>query len=505
MYEQIMLDCTFRDGGFYTNWSFEDEGLDEYLDALKACGIKNVEIGLRNKPLGSSVTDRGSFYQVDEVILKKVCHPKLNIGLMTDVKAISPYQEASSAEEAFNSFYPDHCSISFVRFAGQFDDLEKMLALGKVAKGVGLYCCLNFMRAEALSPEQIAVIASKAGDSQICDTVYFADTFGNMLPEEVGALARLWKSLTSHPVGFHAHNNRGVAFFNSVKFLESGGDIIDGTVSGMGRGAGNAEIERILMELDFYFEPLLLLSEKYFVPLKRQKGWGHSVYYELAAINGIHPTYVQSLLADRRYSSETVLKFILDEKNSPETLSFDPALISELCVPVFSQHLPEILVSKLYEIGNGSKELMFAGGKASSWQSKQHLLSFNFVPSLQEDYTEQSLVFYADLKRLLFDSEQYDLSHLTLVVPRLFEPFLPNHLSFLFVDYNVSQGSYGSALLEGPLLSLAFGLSVVRNSGYDKIILKGCPLDFEDEDQRQQHIKVIDDMTSAGLTIESLD
>jgi 4-hydroxy 2-oxovalerate aldolase len=129
------------------------------------------------------------------------------------------------------------------------------------------------------------------------DAVYLADSLGSMRPARVTELIRRFATHTPHPIGFHAHDNQGLALANSLAAIEAGASWIDATMAGMGRGAGNAKTEQLLGLLRNR-EPgteLLSFVARYFYPLLQIHGWGPSVYYAIAGRQYIHPTYVQKL------------------------------------------------------------------------------------------------------------------------------------------------------------------------------------------------------------------
>ena len=77
--------------------------------------------------------------------------------------------------------------------------------------------------------------------------VVLMDSAGAYLPEDVrNKVSFLRKKLSDFPIGFHAHNNLGLAISNSVEAVYSGASIIDGCARGFGAGAGNTQIEVLI-------------------------------------------------------------------------------------------------------------------------------------------------------------------------------------------------------------------------------------------------------------------
>src|SRR5688572_3704912 len=117
-------------------------------------------------------------------------------------------------------------------------------------------------------------------------------------------LRKLWQGA----VGIHTHEYMGMVLHSSMHDLSDRDTWLDATVTGMGRGPGNAKTEYLTLELAAQrnkpcnLVPLMNVIRKYFRPLQQTCGWGTNTYYYLAGKYGIHPTYIQEMLGDARYS-----------------------------------------------------------------------------------------------------------------------------------------------------------------------------------------------------------
>ena len=115
-------------------------------------------------------------------------------------------------------------------------------------------------------------------------------------------------------MGIHAHNNMKLALSNSIEANKNGIKWVDSTVTGMGRGAGNVKPEDLMkyflkkQDQRIKINSLKKIITKYFFPLKKKYKWGPNKYYYLAGKNKIHPTFIQEILSDKRYSKFTYLK-----------------------------------------------------------------------------------------------------------------------------------------------------------------------------------------------------
>ncbi|MCX8486444.1 MAG: hypothetical protein ORN53_04575, partial [Crocinitomicaceae bacterium] len=148
------------------------------------------------------------------------------------------------------------------------------------------------------------------------DALYFADSMGSMNPEQTANIIHWFRSEWNGAMGIHTHDNMGLALSNTLRALDEGVTWVDSTVTGMGRGPGNARTEELALEIAarrgmlVNIVPLMVLLREHFKPMQNHYGWGTNPYYYLAGKYGIHPTYIQEMLCDSRYSEEDVLAVI---------------------------------------------------------------------------------------------------------------------------------------------------------------------------------------------------
>jgi 4-hydroxy 2-oxovalerate aldolase len=140
--------------------------------------------------------------------------------------------------------------IQVVRIATQCTEADISQQHFGMAKELGLETVGFLMMAHMRPPEFLAEQALLM-ESYGCDCVYVVDSAGALLPE--GAAARVWamkNALKTAQVGFHAHNNLGMGIGNTLAAVEAGADQVDGSLRGLGAGAGNAATELIAAVLD---------------------------------------------------------------------------------------------------------------------------------------------------------------------------------------------------------------------------------------------------------------
>jgi 4-hydroxy 2-oxovalerate aldolase len=187
---------------------------------------------------------------------------------------------------------------------------------------------INLMQISEIQENQIKKICNLSKKLNI-DVLYLADSLGSLKPQNTYKIVNLFKKYWKNNLGIHAHDNMKLALANTVTANENGVKWVDGTVLGMGRGPGNVKTE----ELAKYFyskvgnksnvKLLKKLITKYFFSLKQKYKWGSNKYYHIAAKNKIHPTYIQEILSDKRYSRFNYLKIINNLKNI-DTRKYNP-------------------------------------------------------------------------------------------------------------------------------------------------------------------------------------
>jgi len=312
--ELVHLDCTLRDGGYYNKWDFPSELVNRYLAAVHQAGVDIAEVGFRfwdNKGF------KGACAFTTEAFLKSLDIPSgLRIGVMLNASDLLVEGELST--ERLSELVPvaaDQTALELIRIASHIHEFNPILPACEWIKERGYKAGINLMQISDRTDSELHQLAS-AASMYSPDVLYFADSMGGMTSEDVSAVVSALRTRWDGPIGIHTHDNMGLALSNSMQAIRDGATWIDSTVTGMGRGPGNARTEELVIELDDIREshsnmvPLLNLVRTTFRPLKEKYGWGTNPYYYLSGKHGIHPTYIQEMLGDARYDDEDVLAAI---------------------------------------------------------------------------------------------------------------------------------------------------------------------------------------------------
>lgn len=309
----IFLDCTLRDGGYYNSWNFSQDLAQEYIDAMHAASVDVVELGLRS--LKTNGFQGPYAYTTDEFLEGLSIPPELVIGIMVNGSEIA---SPASQEAALNALFPlpaSEAKFQLVRIACHAHEFRDVLPVASWLKERGFMVGFNLMQVANKSESEI-VDLSKAATCYPIDVLYFADSMGGMSPEDAVRIIGWIRQGWSGSIGIHTHDNLGLALQNSLRALDEGVTWVDSTVTGMGRGPGNAKTEELVIEIQerrgnsVDMVPLMQLIRKHFKPMQNLYGWGTNSYYFLAGKYNIHPTYIQEMLNDSRYNEEDILSVI---------------------------------------------------------------------------------------------------------------------------------------------------------------------------------------------------
>jgi 4-hydroxy 2-oxovalerate aldolase len=232
------LDVTTRDGAYIINFDIKPDQVAMLADYFEHGGIEYIEVGhgsgLGAAKLGypSVATDLEYVTAVKKSVKKSkvgVLMPALTI-VIPDLEEVAPY-------------------IDFARIGTMPGEVEKAAPLIAKTKELGKEVFLQLTRAPSLPPKKVAQEALKA-QKMGADVVYLVDSMGSLTPKTIREYVKAIKDKVDLPLGFHGHNNLGLANINSVIAVEEGCEWIDASLLGVGRQAGNAQLELVALLLE---------------------------------------------------------------------------------------------------------------------------------------------------------------------------------------------------------------------------------------------------------------
>ena len=310
----IHLDCSLRDGGYYNNWDFDESLINDYLQVLSSIGVDYCEIGFR---FLKNAGFKGVCAFTSEDFLNSLEIPKnLKIAIMLNASDLIHNNKFN-----FDNLYKlipvkaKDSKVNLIRVACHTEYINHIIPLFDFLDNYGYLSAYNIAQVSENSREDLEKIASTLASSKV-NIIYFADSLGSLSPYQIKEVAQTIRKNWSGPIGIHAHDNKGLALSNTLEAINSDITWLDSTITGIGRGPGNAKTEELVIELSkekknkLNLVPLIKIINEKFNPLKNKYLWGTNIFYYLAGRYSIHPSYVQSMLTDVRYKDEDILESI---------------------------------------------------------------------------------------------------------------------------------------------------------------------------------------------------
>lgn len=229
----VLVDTTMRDGSHAVKHSFTKEQVAKIAAGLDACGIPLIELSHGDGLGGSSYTY--GFSKVNEMELLQAAAEQIQNAMLT-VLLLPGIGTIDDLKHAYQA------GARAVRVATHVTEADVSAQHIQAAKDMGMFAVGFLMMSHMASPEKIAREAAKM-ESYGADYINIADSAGYLLPEDVACRVEAVKQMVKIPVGFHAHNNLGMAAANSLAAAKAGAEYLDGTLRGLGAGAGNAQME----------------------------------------------------------------------------------------------------------------------------------------------------------------------------------------------------------------------------------------------------------------------
>ena len=321
-----ILDCTIRDGGYVNNWEFDKKLVREVYRALSKSGVEFVEIGFRGTEKYFDRKKYGLWRFTPEDHIREATDNIVGakLALMADYGKvdIDDFCEASDSV------------VDLVRIAVHKDNLKGAIDLLGQIKEKGYEVSLNVMGYANYSEDERKYLVGLI-KRVVLDYVCIADSYGSMFPDQIKTLFEPVLEIPDIKVGFHPHNNLQMAFANSLEAIRCGVHIIDSTIYGMGRAAGNLPTEIIISFLEKHGSerhnsiPVLNVIDRYFVALQSGNKWGYQLPYMLSGMFQCHPSYAKSLIDYKEFTIEDIWK-ALNFIKQKDTVGFSKSHLDEL-------------------------------------------------------------------------------------------------------------------------------------------------------------------------------
>jgi 4-hydroxy 2-oxovalerate aldolase len=297
--ELKVLDCTIRDGGLINNYQFSKDFVKAVYRATCDAAVDIVELGKKLEESDEYTREKyGAWNFCDDDDLKEVIDSydseyRPLVAVMYDVGRV----DVSKLQPR------DQGPIDMVRVACYVHQIDKGIDLIRRCKDLGYETTINIMAASAAIETELVQGLEEINKADEVDYLYLVDSFGAFYSEQVTYYGEMYKKYApDKELGFHAHNNQQLAFSNTQQAIIDGVNLLDATINGIGRGAGNCNLELLLNFLKnpkFNVRPIYKVIQEQFVPLRDEIEWGFNDIYGISGHLNQHPRDAMKFRADK--------------------------------------------------------------------------------------------------------------------------------------------------------------------------------------------------------------
>lgn len=282
-----VIDCTIRDGGLMNDHHFADGTVRAVFEACRDGGIDYMEIGYKGDPSVLSPDTYGPWKFCSEDDIKRIVGDDkgdLKLSVMADVGRTDYKRDIPACADS---------PVDLIRVACYIHQIPAALDILKHAQDMGYETCINLMAVSTVNDFELDSGLELIGTSG-AGAVYVVDSFGTLYSEQVRYLVGKYQHFAGAgmEVGMHAHNNLQLAFANTIEAITLGCNFVDGSLAGLGRGAGNCPTELLssfLHNPKYDLRPLLRCIQDDIEPLRSQLQWGPDIPYLLVGMLNRHP------------------------------------------------------------------------------------------------------------------------------------------------------------------------------------------------------------------------
>lgn len=359
------LDCTLRDGGYVNNWNFREKHIMSILENLTIANIDFVECGYLNQ---------NAIFNSDKTVYQN----------LTDIQKLLPVERGNTKYVCMINYgeydsskipYCDGKSVVGFRVVFHKKDWKDALDFCAQIQDKGYLIFVQPMMTVSYSDKELLVLLEGVNHLNPF-ACYIVDSFGVMKRSDLLRLSYLFDFNLNKEIvmGYHAHNNLQLAFSNAQSFVEINTKrdrLIDSSVYGIGRGAGNLNTELFIQFLNdindsnYKINPLLKIIDESISTIYQENYWGYSMPHYLSAVYYCHPNYA-SYLAQKNTLTVDGLKNIISSISEEKKNTFDKKYIEKMYINYQrSFQYDESTADELALMFNQKKILLVGPGKSS--------------------------------------------------------------------------------------------------------------------------------------------
>ena len=280
-----VLDCTIRDGGLMNAWKFDDDFVRAVYRACADARVDYMEMGYISSEKYFSREENGPWKFCSEPDLRRIVGDNptdLKLSAMADIGRVDYDDIPAKADSVLN----------MIRVACYVHQMDKAVDMAEHCMDKGYEVTINLMAVSKVMERDVDEALGDVAKSRV-PTLYVVDSFGAMYCEQVESLCkRYMAALPGRTIGFHGHNNQQLAFANTIEAIIHGCNMLDGSLLGIGRGAGNCPLECLMSFLKnpkFRIRPILEVIQSHLLPLQQKLEWGYHIPYLVTGTMNEHP------------------------------------------------------------------------------------------------------------------------------------------------------------------------------------------------------------------------
>lgn len=324
-----LLDCTLRDGAYIVNAEFGTPAIKGIIKKMQDANIDLIECGwLKDTPHKEGTT----YYHVPSDLEQ----------YLGEKNAYATYVAMIDWDRYDLNNLPeyDRKSIDAIRVVFPQNKFREGISLGKVIKEKGYKVYFQAANTLGYSDEELVELAKEINKARpVCLSV--VDTFGAMYSED---LLHIVEVLDAHldkgiKLGFHSHNNQQLSFALTMQFIEAVQQkgrnvIVDSSLCGMGRGAGNATTELVASYLNrkrqgnYDMNVIMDAIDMYMEYFINNYSWGYSTPYFIAGVYCAHVNNIAYLLKNHRANAKA-MRNIIESLSASDRRKYDYDLLEE--------------------------------------------------------------------------------------------------------------------------------------------------------------------------------
>ncbi|WP_298022561.1 aldolase catalytic domain-containing protein [uncultured Dysosmobacter sp.] len=356
-----LLDCTLRDGGYVNDWRFGKGAIISILERLIQARVDVIEVGF--------LDDRRPFDPNRTIQPNSTCFNKVLSGIDRGNSMLVGMIDYGTC--ALKNISPcDECVLDGIRLIFKQPKMREAVAFGQELMKLGYRVFLQMVSITTYSDRDMLDFVDLVNEQPFY-AVSMVDTYGLLHKEELMHYFHLLERNLKPEIriGYHSHNNFQLAYANTcevIKRRSKHGILVDGTLYGMGKSAGNAPLELLAMYLnenydkEYDINQLLEAIDTNILRIYHQKYWGYNLLYFLSAANDCHPNYIDYLLNKKTLSVKAVNEIV---KGIPPELKLN---YQQTCIEqLYFDYQSRMIASEraINELVAGRKLLLLGPGK----------------------------------------------------------------------------------------------------------------------------------------------